>query len=106
MELLADRSSNPDYDYVLKLFQQNCETVLGARNGILMFEQLAEVVNEYNASGREKVTLQEYDSNTGKSYILCVVTSLMCWMHEKVPQAGKLLFTILFDLIKLIKLFF
>ena len=89
MELLADRSSNSDYDYVLKLFQQNCETVLDARNGTLMFERLAEVVNEYNASGQGRAAMQEYDSNTGKSYILCVVTSLMCQIHEKIPQVGK-----------------
>ena len=51
VELLADRSSNPDYDYVLKLFQQNRETVLDARNGKLMFERLVEIINKYNASG-------------------------------------------------------
>ncbi len=90
VELLADRSSNPDYDYVLKLFQQNRENVLGARNGKSMFEQLSEVISEYNASGQGKAVMQEYDLNTGKSYILCVVTSLMCRVHEKIPQAGKL----------------
>ena len=90
VELLADRSSNPDYDYVLKLFQQNRETVLGARNGKSMFERLREVVNEYNALGQGKAAMQEYDSSTGKSYILCVVTGLMCRVHEKIPQAGKL----------------
>lgn len=92
VELLADRSSNPDYDYVLKLFQQNRETVLGARNGKLMFERLAEIVNEYNASGQGRAAMQEYDSNTGNSYILCVVTGLMCRVHEKIPQAGKFVF--------------
>ena len=94
MKLLADRSSNPNYDYVLKFFQQNHETVLGTRNGKLMFRRLAEVVNEYNASGQGKAVMQEYGSNIGKSYILCIVTSLMCQVHEKVPQAGKLLITI------------
>jgi len=103
VELLADRSSNPDYDYVLKLFQQNHENVLSARNGKLMFERLAEIVNEYNALGRGKAAMQEYDSNTGKSYILCVVTGLMCRVHEKVPQVGKiyLLPLLFFDFVKL-----
>ena len=104
VELLADKSSNPDYDYVLKLFQQNRETVLGARNGKLMFERLAEVVNEYNALGQEKAAMQEYDSNIGKSYILCIVTGLMCRVHKKISQAGKLHFynCCLFDFIKLL----
>ncbi len=104
MELLANRSSNSDYNYVLKLFQQNCETVLGAHNGKLMFEWLAEVVNEYNALGQEKAAMQEYDSNIGKSYILCIVTGLMCRVHKKIPQAGKLHFynCCLFDFIKLL----
>ncbi|GES89782.1 hypothetical protein GLOIN_2v1883854 [Rhizophagus clarus] len=32
IELLADRSVNPDYDYVAKLFQEYREAVLGSRN--------------------------------------------------------------------------
>jgi len=51
---------------------------------------LSEVISEYNALGQGKAVMQEYDLNTGKSYILCVVTSLMCRVHEKIPQAGKL----------------
>jgi len=95
VELLADRSSNPDYDYVLKLFQQNRETVLGAHNGQLMFKRLAEIVNEYNASGQGRAVMQEYDSSTRKSFILCVVTSLMYRVHKKIPQAGKWSFAII-----------
>ena len=64
-------------------------SVLGARNGKFMFERLAGIVNEYNASGQGRAAMQEYDSNTGKSYILCVVTSLMCRVHEKISQVGK-----------------
>ena len=71
--LLADRSTNPDYDYVFHLFQQYRETALGDRNGSLMFKRLVEVVNEYNNSGKGKAILQEYDSCTGKAFILCVV---------------------------------
>jgi hypothetical protein len=57
-----------------------------------MFERLAEIINEYNASGQGRVTMQKYDSNTEKSYILCVVTGLMCQVHKKIPQAGKFVF--------------
>ncbi len=57
VELLADQSNNLDYDYVLKLFQQNRETILDARNGKLMFARLAEVINEYNTSGRGKMAM-------------------------------------------------
>ena len=75
--LLADRSTNPDYDYVFNLFRRYRETALGDRNGSLMFKRLVEVVNEYNNSGKGKAALQEYDSQTGKAFILCVVTGLM-----------------------------
>ncbi|GBC01669.1 hypothetical protein RclHR1_04290005 [Rhizophagus clarus] len=64
IELLADRSVNPDYDYVAKLFQEYREAVLGSRN--------------------------EYDARTGKSFILCIVTGLMSRIHEKVPQAAEI----------------
>jgi len=88
--LLADRSTNPDYDYVFHLFQQYRETALGDRNGSLMFKRLVEVVNEYNNSGKGKAVLQEYDSRTGKAFILCVVTGLMSRVHEKILQSGEI----------------
>ncbi len=104
VELLADKSSNPDYDYVLKLFQQNREIILGACNGKLMFEWLVKVINKYNASGQGKAAMQEYNSSIGKSYILCIITGLMCQVHEKISQVGKLHFynCCLFDFIKLL----
>lgn len=91
IELLADRASNPDYDYVAKLFHQYRESVLGGRNGKPMFERMTSIISDYNASGRGKATMQEYDARIGRSYILCVVTGLMCRVHEKIPQAGKVL---------------
>ena len=36
------------------------------------------MVEEYNKSGRGKAALQKFDANTGKAFILCVVTGLMC----------------------------
>ena len=55
-----------------------------------MFERLAEVVENYNRLGNGKAVLQEYDARVGKAFILCIVTSLMCRVHEKVSQAGEL----------------
>jgi len=55
-----------------------------------MFERLRSMVEEYNKSGRGKAALQEFDANTGKAFILCVVTGLMCRVHEKIPQAHEL----------------
>ena len=55
-----------------------------------MFKRLADVVNDYNNSGQGKAVLQEYNESTGNVYILCVVTGLMCWVHEKILQAGEL----------------
>ncbi len=90
LELLADRADNPDYDYVSNLFWQYRETTLGGRNGKPMFERLAEIVKDYNNSDRGRAVLQEYDMNSGKAFILCIVTNLMCRVHEKIQQAGEL----------------
>ncbi|CAB4439790.1 unnamed protein product [Rhizophagus irregularis] len=55
-----------------------------------MFERLAEIVQDYNSSGQGKAVLQEYDAYAGKAFILCIVTNLMCRVHEKILQAGEL----------------
>jgi len=78
IELLADRANNPDYNYVAKLFYQYREDILDSRNGKPMFERLANVINDYNTSGQEKAIIQEYDTQIRKSYILYIVTDLMC----------------------------
>jgi hypothetical protein len=90
VELLADRSKNPDYGYVVRLFQEYRENTLGSPNGKKMFERLGEVVENYNLSGNGKAVLQEFDAEVGKSFILCIVTGLMCRIHEKVSQAGEI----------------
>ncbi|CAB4444908.1 unnamed protein product [Rhizophagus irregularis] len=90
VELLADRSKNPDYGYVVRLFQEYRKNTLGSPNGKKMFERLGEVVENYNLSGNGKAVLQEFDAEVGKSFILCIVTGLMCRIHEKVPQAGEI----------------
>ncbi len=51
LELLADRTRNSDYDYIVKLFHKYHETELGGHNGGSMFKRLAEVVNNFNNSG-------------------------------------------------------
>jgi len=55
-----------------------------------MFEGLTKVVEDYNSLGNGRAVLQEYDAQVGKAFILCVVTSLMCRVHEKVMQAAEL----------------
>ena len=90
IELFADRSVNPDYNYAANLFRKYRKTALGDRNGGLMFERLAEVVKDYNDSGQGKAVFQAYNALEGKAFILCIVTSLMSRIHEKVPQAGEL----------------
>ncbi len=49
--LFADQMTNPDYNYIAKLFQEYRKTALGDRNGSSMFKCLVEVVNDYNNSG-------------------------------------------------------
>ena len=90
LEVLADRASNPDYDYVYNLFNKYRKNSLGSCNGKEMFERLASIVEDYNNSGQGKAVLQEYDTHTGKAFILCIVTGLICRVHEKVPQACEL----------------
>ena len=90
IEMLADRATNSDYGYVARLFQEYRDNTLGSRNGRKMFERLAETIENYNKSDNGRAAMQEYDSQAGKAFILCIVTSLMCRIHEKIPQAGEL----------------
>ncbi|CAG8784469.1 24268_t:CDS:2, partial [Dentiscutata erythropus] len=48
LEVLADQAQNPDYDYIAKLFQQYHSKMLGGFNSEIIFEQLEELVNNYN----------------------------------------------------------
>lgn len=55
-----------------------------------MFECLVEVIDNYNNSGNGKAIMQEYDAQVRKAFILCIVTSLMYCIHEKILQVGEL----------------
>ncbi|CAB5365351.1 unnamed protein product [Rhizophagus irregularis] len=90
LEMLADRAINPDYGYIVKLFQEYRDNMLGSRNGSKMFERLAEVIGKYKNLGNGRAIMQEYDKQAGKAFIHCVVTGLMCCVHERIPQAGEL----------------
>lgn len=92
MELLADRAQNPDYAYVLNLFNQYRDEHLGGQNGMSMFQRLNEVVDNYNKLGQGCALFQEYNSQLGNAFILCIVTNLMNRVHEKINQAGELCF--------------
>ena len=55
-----------------------------------MSKRLADIVQEYNSSGKGKAILQEYDAHAEKAFILCIVTNLMFRVHKKVLQAAEL----------------
>ena len=74
LEMLADRAINPDYGYVVRLFQEYCDNMLGSRNGSKMFERLVEVIEKYNNLDNGRAVMQEYDKQAGKAFILCVIT--------------------------------
>src|SRR5205085_11987377 len=52
--------------------------------------RLTEVIESYNNSDNGRAVMQMYDSQAGNAFILCIVTSLMCRVHEKVLQSGEL----------------
>jgi len=97
LEILSDRAFNPDYDTVLHLFRKYRETALGSCNGKSMFERLSSMVEEYNNSGQGKAALQEFDTNTGKAFILYIVTGLVRKFHKRASYilTHRLLSTIL-----------
>ncbi len=90
LKILVDWVSNPRYDYIVTLFQKYKENVLGDHNKESMFKCLEAIVKNYNNSGHKKAILQEYDTRIRKSFILCIITNLMCCMHKKVFQAEEL----------------
>ncbi|CAB4431809.1 unnamed protein product [Rhizophagus irregularis] len=87
--LLADRATNPDYNFVYNLFKKYREINLGASNGSRMFEKLKEV-KSYNNSGLGSAILCEYNKELGQPFVLAIVTNLMKRVHEKIRQAGEI----------------
>ncbi|CAG8510948.1 34072_t:CDS:2 [Gigaspora margarita] len=61
VETLADRAINLDYTYVVHLFENY-----------------------------RRAILQEYDSQMGKAFILCIVMGLMSRVHEKIQESGEI----------------
>ncbi|RIB21214.1 hypothetical protein C2G38_2177236 [Gigaspora rosea] len=55
IETLADRAVNPDYTYVLHLYEQYRNSQLGGPNGVSMFQRLSEEVLNYNLSVHKEV---------------------------------------------------
>ncbi|PKY33800.1 hypothetical protein RhiirB3_453013 [Rhizophagus irregularis] len=90
LEMLADRAINPDYGYIVRLFHEYRNNTLGSHNGEKMFERLVEVIDHYNNSSNGRAIMQEYDAQAEKAFILCIVSSLMCRIYEKIPQAGEI----------------
>ncbi|CAG8703110.1 40136_t:CDS:2 [Gigaspora margarita] len=67
MELLADRAQNPNY-------------------------HLNKIVDNYNKSEQGCALFQEYNSQLGNAFILCIVTNLINHIYEKINQADELCF--------------
>ncbi|CAG8768835.1 7566_t:CDS:2 [Gigaspora margarita] len=65
--LLLDWTTNPNYHYIAKLFQQYYEIALGDCNSSLMFKCLANAIDNYNKLDKEKATLQKYNTNNKSS---------------------------------------
>ena len=84
VEILADHAVNLGYTYVKNLFKHYCSSQLNEWNRTSMFQRLNEEVINYNNSGLGQAILQEYDSRTGKAFILCIVTGLMKRVHERI----------------------
>ncbi|CAB5379773.1 unnamed protein product [Rhizophagus irregularis] len=69
----------------------NEKDLLSDRNSSAIFKHLAEVVNDYNNSGKGRAILQKYDSRSEKAFILYVVTGLMSRVHEIILQSIRVL---------------
>ncbi|CAG8750290.1 44629_t:CDS:2 [Gigaspora margarita] len=90
LQLLAKHAQNPDYGFVLNLFQQYRDKHLGEQYSITIFQHLKHEVDNYNNSGQGHAILQEYNSQLSNEFILYIVTNLMSHVHEKIRQLGEL----------------
>ncbi|CAG8803336.1 45644_t:CDS:2, partial [Gigaspora margarita] len=75
MQWLADHAQNPNHNYVSNLFKEFHKNYK---------------VDSYNNSGKGHTILQEYDSQSKKAFILCIVTNLMVHVHERINQSGEI----------------
>ena len=50
-----------------------------------MFKHLEVIIKNYNNSSYKKTVLQKYDACVRKSFILCIIISLMSHVHKKIP---------------------
>ena len=85
----ADRSvcpRRPDYN---RLFQAYCREKYGDRNGSAMFEQLSEVIREYQLEKPDlAIAFQAYEES-GEAvtpFILVMITDLMKRVHQMVSE--------------------
>ncbi|RGB22240.1 hypothetical protein C1646_776426 [Rhizophagus diaphanus] len=73
LEILADQAINLDYSYVVRLFYKYYNNMLGSYNNEKMFKCLIKVIDHYNNLGNNRAIIQEYNAQTGKAFILCIV---------------------------------
>ena len=94
---LADQAINPDYNYIVKLFQKYQEIELDDCNDSSIFRCLANIVNDYNNLDQGKAVLQEYNLHIGKAFILYMITSLMSHVYEKILQSDEICYIYNYD---------
>lgn len=71
--------NNFNWNFFISLLKKKWfKSALGNHNGKPMFEQLKAIVEEYNGSGQGRVKWN--------AFILCIITNLMAWVHEKICQ--------------------
>ena len=96
MTLLADRRYCPSATDARRMFEKWRKETKGAPDGVDMFEELEDVVKDYNERHSKeggKCFIQRYErtARTEKPLILAIVTPLMAKVHS-LPQAGEMVF--------------
>lgn len=96
MTLLADRRHCPSATDVRRMFGKWRIETKGAPDGVDMFQELEDVVNDYNKRHSRdggKCAVQRYEKTacTERPLILAIVTPLMARVHS-LPQAGEMVF--------------
>ncbi|CAB4417636.1 unnamed protein product [Rhizophagus irregularis] len=69
--LLADRTTNSNYDFVNNLFKKYKTVHLGERNESNMFEKLQKEVQLYNEFGLGSAILHQYNKELEQLFVFC-----------------------------------
>ncbi|CAB4417912.1 unnamed protein product [Rhizophagus irregularis] len=75
--LLADRTTNSNYDFVNNLFKKYKTVHLGERNESNMFEKLQKEVQLYNEFGLGSAILHQYNKELEQLFVFAIITNIM-----------------------------